>query len=85
LNIVDEPLITLQHLAFLKGRPKKDLRAYQSEALLEFSEWQTIRDVMNSTGHNIAQASRVLGISRPTLYKKLKKYNLDSRVNAASR
>ena len=85
LNIVDEPLITLQHLAFLKGRPKKDLRAYQSEALLEFSEWQTIRDVMNSTGRNIAEASRVLGISRPTLYKKLKKYNLDSRVNAASR
>jgi len=85
LNIVEEPFITLQHLAFLKGRLKKDLRPDQSEALLEFSEWQTIRDVMYSMGHNIAQASKALGISRPTLYKKLKKYNLDARVSATRR
>jgi PAS domain S-box-containing protein len=83
LNIVDEPHIRAEHLGFLRGKFKRVLRANQSEDML--SELETIRDVMNSVGHNIAQASRVLGISRPTLYKKLKKYNLDFRVSTVRR
>jgi transcriptional regulator with PAS, ATPase and Fis domain len=83
LNIVDEPHIRAEHLGFLRGGFKRALKADQSEDML--SEMETIREVMSSMGHNIAKASRVLGISRPTLYKKLKKYNLDFKVSAARR
>jgi transcriptional regulator with PAS, ATPase and Fis domain len=76
LNIVDEPHIRREHLAFLKVKMGRALMTNQQGALLEGSERQTIIDAMQAIGHNIALASRMLGISRPTLYRKLKKYNL---------
>ena len=76
LNIVDEQHIRREHLAFLKVKMGKALMTNQQGDLLEGSERQTIIDAMQAIGHNIALASRMLGISRPTLYRKLKKYNL---------
>jgi len=80
LNIVDEQYIRREHLAFLKVKMGRALMANQQGALLEGSERQTIIDAMQAIGHNIALASRMLGISRPTLYRKLKKYNLVPRA-----
>ena len=43
---------------------------------LEEVEKKTIRDSIEATNYNLSQASHSLGISRATLYNKIKKYNL---------
>ena len=42
----------------------------------ESEEESLIRDAMERTGGNISAAAKILGVSRPTLYAKLKKYGL---------
>jgi transcriptional regulator of acetoin/glycerol metabolism len=37
-------------------------------------------DAFLAMGRNIAQTSRALGISRPTLYKKLRQYRLSPEM-----
>ena len=39
-------------------------------------EERMVREAMERAGWNISAAARMLGVSRPTLYAKLKKYNL---------
>ena len=39
-------------------------------------EERLVRDAMERTGGNISAAAKLLGVSRPTLYAKLKKYGL---------
>jgi len=80
LSIVDEEFITPEHLSFLKVKIGRGSAADPREALLVFSERQAILDTLQSIGFNIAQAARMLGISRPTLYKKIRKYQLAPRV-----
>ncbi|MBQ6578791.1 MAG: sigma-54-dependent Fis family transcriptional regulator [Bacteroidales bacterium] len=45
-------------------------------AVSESEEERLIRDAMEHTGGNISAAAKMLGVSRPTLYAKLKKYGL---------
>ena len=45
-------------------------------AVSESEEERLIRDAMERTGGNISAAAKMLGVSRPTLYAKLKKYGL---------
>ena len=45
-------------------------------AVSESEEERLIRDAMARTGGNISAAAKMLGVSRPTLYAKLKKYGL---------
>ena len=45
-------------------------------AVNEAEEERLIRDAMDRTGGNISAAAKMLGVSRPTLYAKLKKYGL---------
>jgi transcriptional regulator with PAS, ATPase and Fis domain len=80
LSLVDEEFITPKHLSFLKVKTGRDPASNPREALLVFSERQVILDTLQSIGFNIAQAARMLGISRPTLYKKIRKYHLAPRV-----
>ena len=42
----------------------------------ERSEESQVREAMERTGGNVSAAAKLLGISRPTLYAKLKKYGL---------
>ena len=42
----------------------------------ESEEERLIHDAMERTGGNISAAAKILGVSRPTLYAKLKKYGL---------
>ncbi|MBQ5934974.1 MAG: sigma-54-dependent Fis family transcriptional regulator [Bacteroidales bacterium] len=42
----------------------------------EAEEERRVREAMESTGGNISAAAKMLGVSRPTLYAKLKKYGL---------
>ena len=39
-------------------------------------EESLVRDAMERSGGNISAAAKLLGVSRPTLYAKLKKYGL---------
>ena len=45
-------------------------------AVSESEEERLIRDAMERTGGNISATAKMLGVSRPTLYAKLKKYGL---------
>ena len=45
-------------------------------AASESEEERLIREAMERTGGNISAAAKMLGVSRPTLYAKLKKYGL---------
>jgi DNA-binding NtrC family response regulator len=53
------------------GRNDKGAPVIPSEA-----EESLVRDAMERTGGNISAAAKLLGVSRPTLYAKLKKYGL---------
>lgn len=46
------------------------------EETLEMAEERTIRAAMERYGGNLTQVARSLAVSRPTLYAKLKKYNI---------
>ena len=45
-------------------------------AVNEYEEERQIRDAMERTGGNISAAAKMLGVSRPTFYAKLKKFGL---------
>lgn len=47
------------------------------EKLLEHEEQSIIKKVLEDCGGNKSEAASRLGISRPTLYQKLKKHNIN--------
>lgn len=56
---------------FLKNMVNRTL-----EEIVEEVESRTIADIFASTGGNIRQAAKELGVSRPTIYRKLRKYGM---------
>ena len=50
-------------------------KAAKQEIVTEFEE-RSLRELMERTGWNIAQAARVSGVHRKTIERKLKRYNL---------
>ena len=46
------------------------------KSVSEAEEERLVREAMERTGGNISAAAKILGVSRPTLYAKLKKYGL---------
>jgi transcriptional regulator with PAS, ATPase and Fis domain len=61
----------------LKGREKEVSR-------LGLMEYNTIRTVLEDCKGNISQASKRLGISRSTLYRKMRKYGIVVSLNVQS-
>ena len=53
----------------------KGEQEYNGETL-EMQEERTIRAAMEKCGGNLSLVAKTLNISRPTLYSKLKKYNI---------
>jgi two-component system NtrC family response regulator len=49
----------------------------------EQAERQAINQALHTTGFNMAQAARLLGITRPTLYNLTGKYQIDTSVEAS--
>ena len=47
-----------------------------AKAVSEAEEERLVRDAMERSNGNISAAAKMLGVSRPTLYAKLKKYGL---------
>ncbi len=54
----------------------KRARTFFSLKTLKDVEKEHIENVLNESGWNISKASSILGISRLTLYKKIKEYNI---------
>jgi transcriptional regulator with PAS, ATPase and Fis domain len=75
VNLVDEEFIQPEHFGLQTPENKNIAKKVPRGALLEKAEEQTITEVVETTGYNISEAAHILGISRATLYNKLKKYN----------
>ncbi len=59
------------------GKEPKNIRPGKASSLnLEQKEKETIMKALADYGDNMSMVAKVLGISRATLYRKLKKYNL---------
>lgn len=55
---------------------QQEVQAGPEEETLEMAEERTIRAAMTRFGGNLSMVAKSLDISRPTLYAKLKKYNI---------
>lgn len=83
LNLVDGPVILPEHLPAKIQQGKQpfitDGQSHSSPSLplLDQVERQTIMLTLSRVNGNKKEAARLLGISRSTLYEKLKKYNID--------
>ena len=73
--LTDAPLLTHKDLGLdvsickTGGKSKKGL-------MEEAEEKELIRKILEECGGKISRAAKMLGISRPTLYKKMEKYEL---------
>jgi limonene hydroxylase len=56
-------------------------KAHEFNVSLKENEEQLIRKAIVKSGYNISKASKVLGIARCTMYRKIKKYNISTSEN----
>lgn len=77
VNLAEGSIIKAADLSLPVLSRKKTLLASPGNVLADV-EQQAILEVMESVGNNISNAARILGLTRATLYQKLKKYNLSS-------
>lgn len=82
VNLVEEEFIQPEHFGLKIHEKKNTSNKGVQRSLLEQAEEETITEVIETMGYNISKAAQTLGISRATLYNKLKKYNyIIPRVN----
>ena len=79
VNIVRKEKITIEDLPYhlLKSPNSEKLMKQKQISLLQTKEKDTIKKVLEETNGNIRQTSLKLGISRSTLYEKIKKYKIN--------
>ena len=79
-NLIEKAVIladdSLLHTSDILSNSARQPGAVQMRSVGEENEEKMIRDAMVRTQNNVSAAAKMLGISRPTLYAKLKKYNL---------
>jgi DNA-binding NtrC family response regulator len=75
VNLVQGPVIEPCHFGPLA--PGKRMEAPGPGSLLRETEKQTIRQTLENTGSNVSRAATLLGISRATLYSRIKKYGIE--------
>ncbi|HUH03560.1 MAG TPA: sigma 54-interacting transcriptional regulator [Kofleriaceae bacterium] len=83
--LADGPTLEPRHLLFFRLQGRTNARGARAETLdrlplggraLEMLERVAIKQTLEQTGGNKAQAARMLGIASSTLYEKLKKYDM---------
>lgn len=63
----------------LGGSSKDELATFNLREIRDRSDRQAIMRALNHVGGKVSQAAELLGISRPTMYDLLKKFDLKSR------
>ena len=76
VNLVNGNVIEPELFGILTLRKNRTVFREHRGALLDEVERQTITEIIQEMGFNISRASKVLGITRSTLYKKIKKHNI---------
>jgi len=76
VNLVEGPVIEPAHFGPLPSSRPGFISKNLTGSLLEETERETIKRTLEETRYNISRASFMLGISRTTLYKRLKKYRI---------
>jgi DNA-binding NtrC family response regulator len=71
----DSEMLTASDIEFPQGR-KATASEVSNACTLEETEEKAIRAAMARFGGNLSMVAKSLEISRPTLYAKLKKYNI---------
>ena len=69
-------MLSAADLQITPSAPQHEAQNEPVEETLEMAEERTIRAAMNRFGGNLSMVAKSLDISRPTLYAKLKKYNI---------
>ena len=72
----DGDMLTAEDIELPKGGTVKDSAVVNGNDTLEETEEKAIRAAMARFGGNLSMVAKSLNISRPTLYAKLKKYNI---------
>lgn len=67
------------HFVGLDIQSSESTMKYQEASSMELAEMTHIKSIMEQCGGDTSAAAKVLGISRPTLYRKLKKYNITDK------
>jgi transcriptional regulator with PAS, ATPase and Fis domain len=78
INVVDGFKIELEHLPYYlksKGKTKLSMAKLHLKEIMEDVEKEAIQHGLNLAGGNRYKAAELLGISKSTLYDKLKKYH----------
>lgn len=80
------PELRVEHLAaqVREGRSERSGAIHSLADRREASERAAIQRALEEAGHSRTRAARALGISRVTLYKKMKKYGLSAPVLSAA-
>ena len=71
----ENELLTVADIEIQQTRPSGPIEVSSTDTLEETEE-KAIRAAMARFGGNLSMVARSLSISRPTLYAKLKKYNI---------
>ena len=79
VNLVEGRFITPDHLDHLGPGTKNASPSLHRGNLLVEAEQRTIEEVLQATENNISKAAEMLGISRTTLYSKIKTYGLSGQ------
>lgn len=82
-----EDYIELEHVGFLGGNKTRfyipaDSDVNHAAITLEEMEKNEIIRALNRCGGNVSQAAAVLCIGRATIYRKIKKYQIDAHVKS---
>lgn len=75
MSLAENEVITVTDLSHeIVNHSQKSIKTSEIKTLKEI-EKQAIRDALDFTNNNVKKAAELLGISRTTLYEKIKKYN----------
>ena len=74
VNLVDGPVIQPAHFEPLILRENRGAASPRTRSLLAETEREAIEKTLEENGYNISRTALALGISRATIYNRLKKY-----------
>ncbi len=86
-NINIDLLPSMVHEAYLIKKIKNDLKIVfdqpiaKEKNILEIAEGVIIEKILEEENYNVSRAAERLGMSRPTLYKKIENANIDCKKN----